>query len=92
MQTTFSIRAGDRAGRFPADAGPGQSGAAEPPFSTSNGGEKMPWRPAKALAWLERLTRANEQKLIQWLYNADFELLVSLFQTMDRSRTWPLKM
>ena len=36
--------------------------------------------PAKSLTWLERLTRANEQKLIQWLYNADFELLVSLFK------------
>jgi hypothetical protein len=36
--------------------------------------------PAKSLTWLERLARANEQKLIQWLYNADFELLVSLFK------------
>jgi hypothetical protein len=34
--------------------------------------------PAKALIWLERLAKASDHKLLEWLYNADFELLVSL--------------
>ncbi|MGA2403745.1 MAG: DUF6178 family protein, partial [Syntrophobacteraceae bacterium] len=36
--------------------------------------------PAKALAWVERLWRAGGSKLLEWLSNADFELLVSLFK------------
>ncbi len=36
--------------------------------------------PAKALAWIERLSRAGGTALLEWLSNADFELLVSLFK------------
>ncbi len=36
--------------------------------------------PAKALAWLERLSRAGGSALFDWLSNADFELMVSLFK------------
>ena len=36
--------------------------------------------PAKALTWIERLRRAGGSKLLEWLSNADFELLVSLFK------------
>ncbi len=36
--------------------------------------------PAKALTWIERLGRAGDHKLIEWVSNADFELLVSLFK------------
>ncbi len=36
--------------------------------------------PAKALTWLDRLNRASERKLVEWLYNADFDLLVALFK------------
>ena len=36
--------------------------------------------PAKGVEWLERLARASEEKLLAWLYQADFELLVSLFK------------
>lgn len=36
--------------------------------------------PAKALAWIERLSRAGGTALFEWLSNADFELLVSLFK------------
>jgi hypothetical protein len=35
---------------------------------------------AKGVEWLERLARASEEKLLAWLYQADFELLVSLFK------------
>lgn len=34
----------------------------------------------KAVDWLDRLARANEDKLLEWLYHADFELLVTLFK------------
>jgi hypothetical protein len=37
-------------------------------------------QPAKALQWLERLASASEEKLLTWLYQADFELLVALFK------------
>ncbi len=37
-------------------------------------------QPAKALQWLERLASASEEKLLAWLYQADFELLVTLFK------------
>ena len=40
--------------------------------------EKDHLRPAGALEWLERLARASEDKLLAWLYQADFELLVGL--------------
>ncbi|MDR3568009.1 MAG: DUF6178 family protein [Syntrophobacteraceae bacterium] len=36
--------------------------------------------PAKALAWLERLTGAGEEKLFEWISKADYELLVTLFK------------
>ncbi len=35
--------------------------------------------PARALTWLDRLARAGAHKLLEWLYQADFELLVTLF-------------
>lgn len=36
--------------------------------------------PARALDWLDRLARANENKLIAWIYEVDFTLLVLLFK------------
>ncbi|MFZ2444999.1 MAG: DUF6178 family protein [Syntrophobacteraceae bacterium] len=36
--------------------------------------------PAKALIWLDRLGRASTPKLLEWLYHADFELLIALFK------------
>ena len=36
--------------------------------------------PAKALTWIERLGRAGDHKLAEWVSNVDFELLVSLFK------------
>ena len=36
--------------------------------------------PAKALTWVERLMRAGGSGLSAWLFNVDFELLVSLFK------------
>lgn len=42
--------------------------------------EKDLIQPAKALQWLERLAAASEEKLLAWLYDADFELLVTLFK------------
>lgn len=42
--------------------------------------EKDRIQPAKALQWLERLAAAGEEKLLAWLYDADFELLTVLFQ------------
>ena len=35
---------------------------------------------ARAVDWLDRLGRASENKLLEWLYYADFELLVVLFK------------
>jgi hypothetical protein len=37
-------------------------------------------QPAKSLQWLERLAFASEEKLLAWLYQTDFELLVTLFK------------
>lgn len=45
--------------------------------------------PAKALTWLERLARASDHKLLEWLYTADFELLVSLFKQWITTATAP---
>ena len=45
--------------------------------------------PAKALIWLERLTRAGGSKLLEWLHNADFELLVSFFKQWITVATIP---
>ena len=42
--------------------------------------EKDKVRPAAALGWLERLALASEEKMAAWLYEADFELLVTLFK------------
>lgn len=36
--------------------------------------------PAKSLEWLERLARSSEEKLLAWLYQVDFELILSLFK------------
>lgn len=36
--------------------------------------------PARAVSWVDRLARASEEKLLEWLYHADFELLVILFK------------
>lgn len=41
-------------------------------------------QPAKSLQWLERLASASEEKLLAWLYDADFELLVTLFKKWIR--------
>ncbi|MGC9196498.1 MAG: DUF6178 family protein [Syntrophobacteraceae bacterium] len=37
-------------------------------------------KPAKALAWLERLWRSGDAALFEWISKVDFELLVSLFK------------
>lgn len=36
--------------------------------------------PARSLTWLDRLSRASDPKLLEWLYHADFELLIALFK------------
>ncbi|HOV86468.1 MAG TPA: DUF6178 family protein [Syntrophobacteraceae bacterium] len=36
--------------------------------------------PAAAIEWIGRLARAGEEKLLAWLYQVDFELLVTLFK------------
>lgn len=36
--------------------------------------------PARALTWLERLSKASDRKVLEWLNYADFELLVALFK------------
>jgi len=41
-------------------------------------------QPAKAVEWIERLARASDQKLLEWLYQVDFELLVTLFKKWIR--------
>ncbi len=44
---------------------------------------------ARAVEWLDRLARASEESLLEWLYQADFELLVMLFKkwiTVDIGR------
>lgn len=43
----------------------------------------------KAVDWLDRLARANEDKLLEWLYHADFELLVTLFKKWLRISVAP---
>lgn len=45
--------------------------------------------PAQALAWVERLNSASQEKLLVWLYHADFELLVSLFSKWLRVAVVP---
>jgi hypothetical protein len=45
--------------------------------------------PGKALEWLERLSRASEQNLLKWFYEADFVLLVSLFKKWLRVEVIP---
>jgi tetratricopeptide (TPR) repeat protein len=37
-------------------------------------------QPAKAVEWLERLSRASDERLLAWLYVADFELLTASFK------------
>lgn len=37
-------------------------------------------QPSKALSWLERLSRASDRKLLEWLYKVDYELLIALFK------------
>ncbi len=46
--------------------------------------QKESLAPAKALQWLERLQGASTKKLLEWLYQTDFELLVSLFKKWTR--------
>lgn len=41
-------------------------------------------QPARALEWLKRLASAGEEKLLGWLYEADYELLVTLFKKAIR--------
>ena len=41
-------------------------------------------QPAKALQWLQRLASASDEKLVAWLYQVDFELLVALFKKWIR--------
>jgi tetratricopeptide (TPR) repeat protein len=36
--------------------------------------------PARAAEWLERLAQTGERRFLIWLYQADFELLVTLFK------------
>jgi hypothetical protein len=45
--------------------------------------------PARALAWIDRLARAGARKLLEWLHQADFELLVSLFSHWINVSTAP---
>ncbi len=45
--------------------------------------------PARAVEWLERLAGVSETRLLAWLYNADFELLVALFKKWIRVATAP---
>jgi hypothetical protein len=40
--------------------------------------------PARALDWLELLSRAREDKVLSWLYQVDFELLTLLFKRWIR--------
>jgi hypothetical protein len=40
--------------------------------------------PVKAAEWLDRLARAGEGKLEEWLYEVDFALLVTLFKKWTR--------
>jgi len=42
--------------------------------------KKDTMEPARALTWLERLSRASDRKLLEWANHADFELLVALFK------------
>ncbi len=37
-------------------------------------------QPSKTLSWLERLSRASDRKLLEWLYKVDYELLIALFK------------
>lgn len=46
-------------------------------------------QPAKALEWLDLLAGATSGKVLEWLYQADFELLVSLFKKWIRVVTPP---
>ena len=46
-------------------------------------------QPAKSLQWLQRLASASEEKLLGWLYQADFELLVALFKKWIRVELTP---
>lgn len=41
-------------------------------------------QPAKAIDWLNILARASDRKVLAWLYQADFELLVALFKKWIR--------
>jgi hypothetical protein len=45
--------------------------------------------PARAIGWIERLARSSDENLTRWLYQADFELLVTLFKKWLRVETAP---
>ncbi|MFP5213409.1 MAG: DUF6178 family protein, partial [Acidobacteriota bacterium] len=44
---------------------------------------------AKALGWIEKLSRTGEEQLLSWLYKVDFELLVALFKQWIRADVVP---
>lgn len=45
--------------------------------------------PASAVGWLEKLARASEEKFLAWIYEVDFDLLVSLFKKWIRLEVAP---
>jgi hypothetical protein len=45
--------------------------------------------PARAIGWIERLSRASGENLTKWLFQADFELLVILFKRWLRVEAAP---
>lgn len=51
--------------------------------------QKDALNPAQAVDWLERLAGASEEKLLAWIYHADFELLVTLFKRWISVATAP---
>ncbi|GKT08195.1 DUF6178 family protein [Desulforhabdus sp. TSK] len=51
--------------------------------------QKDALNPAQAVAWLERLAGASEERLLAWIYHADFELLVTLFKRWISVATAP---
>lgn len=44
---------------------------------------------SRAIEWLERIEKANERNLLEWLYKVDFELLVILFKKWIRVQLMP---
>jgi len=44
---------------------------------------------SRAIEWLERIEKANERNLLEWLYKVDFELLAILFKKWIRVQLMP---